>query len=851
MYHDHTYRFITVYDSDPIDLKVEKFRKGIEEHPEYKDEFLRNLANTYFMEGMRDKAIETIQQAIDCAPRDKDKLGDYYYFLSLFYEGNDDMPSSLQAMKNAVEADPENSQFRMNVANDYLYMKEYEQAVIHYTEVFFHPDDDFTEYKEHPFYTYFNVDKEDELNKSKAVTVLNKLMKAAATDEQRTCVHCAISLMYEQREDNIHALESAKAAYTMMPGNIHVINHLGDLYSTLRQYKEAIKVFENLPGISDPYLSKSFIMHWYYDKLALAHLGLNLFDEAAALYEKDLTTYDTPTDAHDCLHQLAGIYQHQRQYKKLKPVAMKIIELWPNQYSKAYGSMANYYMVEEEDYENALNYLFKAAQVNCQSDDWVHGNDRVQAAAIYGSIGDIYYLELKDEASAISYYEKVFLCQPDKDTEEHICTRLYEIYKKNGNEKRAAELKEKRKSLAKLMDMFTEPFVMPPPPNLKERLSKPKNTAEEIEKLPYYYKNLPEGTMNLDVRVKLRDEFYEDLMTNPVYKEYFSKFQEYSIREFCWEYAKQKTDLINSAKLYSDPFVDRKEYWLNWYTENIFKLILQKKLFNMQLLWRAEKIDIPEIDIAFDFHLWENNILICPFLEAVTAGELKVMKDFLMNDNFSDELGFLGGWQDYDILMQKSEEDDLEYMPPWYEYYDEKMGTGALLSLPDIRGEKEEEYQQVYRKWKQKQPPDPVVPAEPQPPYKDHMFYDDKYVVPFMEEFENDYICKLKQASIDHEARPAKPYDLDALREAVWDIDESETEVYFDNTIPWHEALLKAAQKVKNSHVSEQLDAVWEFHCMQIEMNLMPSIDITKNISYSTRRIYWESISKGKELSGE
>lgn len=852
MFDDHTYRLITIYGGDSIEVRVQKFMKGIEEHPEYKDEFLRNLAHSYFEERMIDEAIETIQQAIECAPQDKDKLSDYYYLLSFFNEGKKDVQASLNALKKSVEADPENSQYRMHLANIYLEVKDFENAVIHYEHVFFHPDEEFTEDKEHPFYTYFNYEKEIDLDKDKAESLLNELMKAADTDTQKACIYCAQSVMYEEKKDLFHALESAKAALDTLPGNFHVINRMGEVYSKLKQKKEAIALYESLPKISDPYVSKSFIMHWYYDKLAKVHIGMNQFDEASELYEKDLATYDSPVDASECLQQLAGIYQHQRQYKKLKPIVMKIIELWPDQYSQAYGSMANYYMVEEEDFENALNYLFKAAQVNYQSDDWVHGNDGKQAAAIYASLGDIYYMEMKDEATAISYYEKVFLCEPDKEVDEHVCTRLYEIYKRNGNEKRAAELKDRRKAHVKFMDLFTEPIELPPPPSLKERLSKPKNTPEEIEKLPYFYLNLPEGHMRQEDKAKMRDGFYDDLMTNPAYKEFFSKFEAYSIREFCWEYAKHKVDLIDSARYYGDPAIDTKEYWLNKHTEDIYYIILQKKLFNLQLLWRAGKIDIPEIQISFDFMVWNDYLLSCPFIEPVTANEISVMKRFLMDDNFSDEVGFLIGWQDYDALTQKNEEDDYDYMPPWYEFYDQQMGTGSLLLLPNLRGEKEKEYQEIYWKWKHKQPPDPIIPVEPPAPVLWHLFARDDNYVAFMEQFENDYLCKLQQARMDNGARPEKPYDIEELRAAVWDIDESDTPVYFDSHIPWHEAMMKAARIVKNTRISEKLDSVWEFHNMEREMNLLPKVDITQDRSYQiTRKLYWDRIQKGRELSGE
>jgi hypothetical protein len=124
-----------------------------------------------------------------------------------------------------------------------------------------------------------------------------------------------------------------------------------------------------------------------------------------------------------------------------------------------------------------------------------------------------------------------------------------------------------------------------------------------------------------------------------------------------------------------------------------FDLILQKKLFNLQLQWRAELVEIPQIRICGDFLFWKKRIRDCPFIDAVTSTEVEIMKRFLVDEQYvSTSNSWRVQWQDTKELVKKNKKGDMENYPQWYEYYDLQMGTSKLLLLPDIRGEKEEYY---------------------------------------------------------------------------------------------------------------------------------------------------------------
>lgn len=77
-------------------------------------------------------------------------------------------------------------------------------------------------------------------------------------------------------------------------------------------------------------------------------------------------------------------------------------------------------------------------------------------------------------------------------------------------------------------------------------------------------------------------------------------------------------------------------------------------------------------------------------------------------------------------------------MPDWYEFYDERMGTGALLLLPDIRGKKENYYIDLFWDWKNKRLKSSSPSSPPPPP--ETLFCNKENYTKFMDTFENNYL---------------------------------------------------------------------------------------------------------------
>ena len=862
MYISRHHDFFTIQWDEPLEEKIQKLQKGIEEHPDFKDQFLHDMASFYFMAQEYEKALEAINQAIECVTI-PDNLAEYYCWISIINDALGHRDASLEALKQAVSCCPNDNEVKMKLGDAYIEAEDYKNAAAIYEEAFSNPDEYYFEHGRHVFYDYIECYKnkaeneEDEDEEEDFRDVFAKLLKAAETNRQKGCICQAISYLLYYDDDKTEALNYAHKAKEFLPDEFQVIMRLAEAYWDTQQPDKAIGIYDELKDVAKSHPKGDIIMHWYHDCVGRVLIFQDKLEEAAALYEQDLLTHAQDVRSETLritLEQLSAIYLHQKKYALAKLHAQHINKLYPDQYPKAYGTIAIFYLEEAEDHENALNYLLKAAQVNYQTPERPEGNDAEQAATLWGSMGIIYRKYHNDEDKANFYMELTLKCKTSKEVDEQICDALYEIYTNNCNHERAGELKERRSGLASLLSIFSGDWVPPPPPDLKYRLSKPKNTKEEIEALPYYYLKMTGENDSLKFKAKLRQDFYDDLINDPAYKEFFSEYEPYSVTGFCQDYAAAKTHLVAMAHYHMEPNVSSHEQILGRATERVLNMILQKKLWNMQLLWRAGKINIPQVQIAYDFKVWSQQIRNCPFIEKVTPQEIEVMKQFLANDNFDGEQeSWRLDWQDYEQLMMKDEEDDIVNLPPWYEFYDEKLDTSSLLLLPDIRGQKEKEYEEVYYKWKRKQPPDPVVPRKPEPPYIPHMIPNEETYIKFMEQFENDYICKLKQLKMESEILLDKTYDKYEVRNAIMELEMADYPVYLDNTLNWHQAILKAGQQVKNKRISDHLVRVYEFYSMQYDLGLIPPGDLNKKDTNGKglREMLMLPILKGRELSGE
>lgn len=328
-----------------------------------------------------------------------------------------------------------------------------------------------------------------------------------------------------------------------------------------------------------------------------------------------------------------------------------------------------------------------------------------------------------------------------------------------------------------------------------------------------------------------------------------------------YTYARRKSHLAQCYDYYFDIKSGRDLHFRND-AETVLEAIKQKKLFNLQLKWRAEQIVIPEINFRYDFVFWGEHIDACTFLPPVTAGEIEVMKQYLKEEDAFNQLGNYTAydWQDYDEFMSNDESDDPnENMPAWYEFYDSHMGTGFLLLLPNTRGKKEEYYEDLGRKdfhkkneeERQLNPPPPYVPPPP------HLYSDEKIIFEFVKTFETDkYFLRLFEIYLEEQNRNAeKEQRTESIDEALDLLQEATIPIMMPGGYEWHRAIIKCAKMYESEMIIKELDALYDEYRMFNELGIYKgssSEELQKDYENDgIAQMLRGFILRGRELTGE
>jgi len=343
------------------------------------------------------------------------------------------------------------------------------------------------------------------------------------------------------------------------------------------------------------------------------------------------------------------------------------------------------------------------------------------------------------------------------------------------------------------------------------------------------------------------EEIKAEMDANTAMQEYFKQFASYSVDSFIDCYTRDKKRWIN----YGKRNVERKEnHSIKWVTKAAEHLAIlqQKKLFDMQCLWRAEKITIAQIVFCYDFKLWEKNILNCPFVEPVSEDDIHLYAAYLQSENAVDDdnngRSSVDEWQDYDEIKDAyNNEDANRNFPEWYDFYNSRRGTGVYMILPDIRGEKEEFYMELAREEnRSKNPQEPYIP-------ENYLWYTDEDKREwFIKTFETKEIQEYYTAYEWSQRNAGLNEDLEYYLHTLYEADEP---VAMEANMDWAEAIKRTAIKYRNQKIAEALPQAWEQYMINIQMNIAFESKRKFDAADEIRKIYKEGILKGRKLNGE
>ncbi len=358
-------------------------------------------------------------------------------------------------------------------------------------------------------------------------------------------------------------------------------------------------------------------------------------------------------------------------------------------------------------------------------------------------------------------------------------------------------------------------------------------------------------------RIKLlSEEYLKDLNENPKYKDFFEQFNASSVELFKESYAKDKADIAV-----------RKEYFIHQCEDNestfsvmasrLLWQIQQRKLFDLQCLWRAEQIEIPEITVSEDFKVQSENIEHCPFLPPITQIEYDRYISFLEQADFDDLFTYdryFSDWQNYDDFKDYAADIESEYIgdepPEWYQYYELVTGLSTLYNLPDIKGGKERKYADLARErdrklWEEKNKNKQALPPDTRPRLD---FFDREMKTEFIKRFEDyktqyTYECNDTYYSV---------YDDRDLDDAIETLHLADRTVYLDPTLPWRESIIASANNYSKQRIIEAFPGVYKNYLFRIENHLefekkQKSMPIYLNSSEILKGL----ILDGREILGE
>lgn len=369
------------------------------------------------------------------------------------------------------------------------------------------------------------------------------------------------------------------------------------------------------------------------------------------------------------------------------------------------------------------------------------------------------------------------------------------------------------------------------------------NDSEANQENPELPKHIADGIEKDKKRGKMMTEIEKQLRSDPKYREYFKEYTDSSWENFVHHYAMTKAYASENKELY---IRQQEEKELEFYTkaEEALWEIQQKKLFNYQCLWRAEKEKTEHVEVETDFFYWSRNIKSCPFIEPINDYEFSLYKDFLETSDVEDYFDRFGytDWQDHYTYKREAngEEDTISY-PDWYAFYDMRMGTGALMLLPDIRGEKEEFYLNIYHENRKILHPQTQAPKFDDRKFLDYSDYE--ILRGFIEKFEDPKTQKYMYAynSLRNKGDGIEfeffIHDLCEIQEVM------PIEAHYD----WRIAITRAYNKYVKGKVLAQLDVVYSEYKSRISMGIGFAAE-EKDPDRSTRK---KIILKARVLNGE
>ena len=342
----------------------------------------------------------------------------------------------------------------------------------------------------------------------------------------------------------------------------------------------------------------------------------------------------------------------------------------------------------------------------------------------------------------------------------------------------------------------------------------------------------------------------ETLSSDPRTQAYFKSFNPASVEYFVKDYARKKMTWHQYGKFYVDQCEEEDTQWIAHAARHL-QYIQQKKLFDAQCLWRAEQASYPGVDITFDFRKWEEDVLRCPFIEPISEADVALYTRYLKSGNADllDQRFRHVEWQEYTRLKRSADDDNSEtQFPEWYDYHNTATGSGVLLSLPNLRGTKEQFYLRLYREdWERRQNSPTLGPEESLPWIS---IAEPKMVEGFIKNFDDAITLDYYRAISRYTRHRDVEEELHNLITLLLKADEP---LPMPHHHDFRQAIREAAYQYRCRKTAEHLPQAFEEYQLNRALGILPTTgpDRPDDLWGNICRIQREHIIQGRVLNGE
>lgn len=367
-----------------------------------------------------------------------------------------------------------------------------------------------------------------------------------------------------------------------------------------------------------------------------------------------------------------------------------------------------------------------------------------------------------------------------------------------------------------------------------------------------------------------------DVLTNPRYDAFFAPYQPAAREQFVHDYVSRRHLWAQFGDFYERHLTGQLTQFEEEAYERLWD-IQQKKLFDLQCVWRAEQATVPGVETSADFDTLGSRIENCTAIPLITPEELDLYLAWVEQADYEQQLRYhratryYSARQYYEDAKRELDRDPdapdedafrFDEASEWYEFHNQHTGTGRLLALPDLRGSKEKRYLNAWRAHNhalreaevaaeaEAAAAAPVVPPDPRPARLSYYEAQD-LLGAFAQQFEP---AVLNRQRVSYEAaNPPSTWEDEELAQVLRFLDDVEEPVPIAAGDDWRLAVRQASYAYRKQKLLTSLPQAYEAYCQRQEWGIaQPACsDDDDDDAYSIASWYNDAIRAGRKLLGE